>query len=224
MALGIDRAIHLVTDGEEWDPQATASAIVEAIAGRTRSRRRARPDLLRERVGGLGRLSGGHPRGPRTRETVRDRPQGRHRRGRTSPLRARGTRRSRHLRSSAACGGHGEGRARTSPGIRRFQAACGRSGSRWPRALQPHARRASPRFGWSRRPERRGKPRSSGAGPKPRRAWSRCCSASGSCDDGARRGRAAAGWRRRALATGSRLRARPRRGSRCPRAGRNSRW
>lgn len=31
MALGIDRAIHLVTDGEEWDPQATASAIVDAI-------------------------------------------------------------------------------------------------------------------------------------------------------------------------------------------------
>lgn len=31
MALGIDRAIHLVTDGGEWDPQATASAIVEAI-------------------------------------------------------------------------------------------------------------------------------------------------------------------------------------------------
>ena len=31
MALGADRAIHLVTDGEEWDPQATAAAIVEAI-------------------------------------------------------------------------------------------------------------------------------------------------------------------------------------------------
>jgi electron transfer flavoprotein beta subunit len=31
MALGIDRAIHLVTDGEEWDPQATAQAIAEAI-------------------------------------------------------------------------------------------------------------------------------------------------------------------------------------------------
>jgi electron transfer flavoprotein beta subunit len=31
MAIGIDRAIHLVTDGEEWDPQATASTIVEAI-------------------------------------------------------------------------------------------------------------------------------------------------------------------------------------------------
>ncbi|MBV9941533.1 MAG: electron transfer flavoprotein subunit beta/FixA family protein [Solirubrobacterales bacterium] len=31
MAIGIDRAVHLVTDGEEWDPQATASAIVAAI-------------------------------------------------------------------------------------------------------------------------------------------------------------------------------------------------
>ncbi len=31
MALGIDRAIHLVSNGEEWDPQATASAIVDAI-------------------------------------------------------------------------------------------------------------------------------------------------------------------------------------------------
>jgi electron transfer flavoprotein beta subunit len=31
MALGADRAIHLVSDDEEWDPQATAGAIVEAI-------------------------------------------------------------------------------------------------------------------------------------------------------------------------------------------------
>ncbi len=31
MAIGIDRSIHLVSDGEEWDPQATASAIVDAI-------------------------------------------------------------------------------------------------------------------------------------------------------------------------------------------------
>ena len=30
MAIGIDRGIHLVTDGTEWDPQATAAAIVEA--------------------------------------------------------------------------------------------------------------------------------------------------------------------------------------------------
>jgi electron transfer flavoprotein beta subunit len=31
MAIGVDRAIHLVTDGEEWDPQASAAAIVDAI-------------------------------------------------------------------------------------------------------------------------------------------------------------------------------------------------
>jgi electron transfer flavoprotein beta subunit len=31
MALGIDRAIHLQTDGAEWDPEATAGAILDAI-------------------------------------------------------------------------------------------------------------------------------------------------------------------------------------------------
>ena len=31
MAIGVDQAVHLVTDGEEWDPQATANAIVEAL-------------------------------------------------------------------------------------------------------------------------------------------------------------------------------------------------
>ena len=31
MAIGIDRALHLVTDGQEWDPQASAAAIVETV-------------------------------------------------------------------------------------------------------------------------------------------------------------------------------------------------
>jgi electron transfer flavoprotein beta subunit len=31
MAIGIDRGIHLLTDGEDWDPEATAAALVEAI-------------------------------------------------------------------------------------------------------------------------------------------------------------------------------------------------
>jgi len=31
MAIGADRAIHLVTDESEWDPQATAAAVVDAI-------------------------------------------------------------------------------------------------------------------------------------------------------------------------------------------------
>jgi electron transfer flavoprotein beta subunit len=41
MAIGVDRAIHLVTDGSEWDPQATASAIVEGINSESE-----RPDLI----------------------------------------------------------------------------------------------------------------------------------------------------------------------------------
>jgi electron transfer flavoprotein beta subunit len=31
LANGADRAVHLVTDGEEWDPQATAAAIVDTV-------------------------------------------------------------------------------------------------------------------------------------------------------------------------------------------------
>src|ERR1700741_4372064 len=31
MALGIDRAIHLQTDGQEWDAEATAAALLEGI-------------------------------------------------------------------------------------------------------------------------------------------------------------------------------------------------
>ena len=31
LALGADRAIHLVTDGSDWDPEATAAALVSAI-------------------------------------------------------------------------------------------------------------------------------------------------------------------------------------------------
>jgi electron transfer flavoprotein beta subunit len=31
MSMGIDRALHLVTDGREWDPVATAGAIAEAV-------------------------------------------------------------------------------------------------------------------------------------------------------------------------------------------------
>jgi electron transfer flavoprotein beta subunit len=34
MAIGIDSAIHLVTDGKEWDPQATAGAIAAAVRAR----------------------------------------------------------------------------------------------------------------------------------------------------------------------------------------------
>ncbi len=73
MAIGADRAIHLVTDGEEWDPQATASAIVAAIQADEQS---VRPDPVRQRVGRRRQLPGGDPRGARARAAVRDRHQG----------------------------------------------------------------------------------------------------------------------------------------------------
>ncbi len=41
MAIGVDRAIHLVTDGSEWDPQATAAAIVAAVRAEAEP-----PDLI----------------------------------------------------------------------------------------------------------------------------------------------------------------------------------
>src|SRR5579859_6468889 len=33
LAVGVDDAVHLVSDGEEWDPQATAAAIAEVARG-----------------------------------------------------------------------------------------------------------------------------------------------------------------------------------------------
>lgn len=33
LAIGVDQAIHLVSDGGEWDPQATSAAMVDAVRG-----------------------------------------------------------------------------------------------------------------------------------------------------------------------------------------------
>lgn len=41
LAIGVDQAIHLVTDGSEWDPQATAAAIGAAIRSQPEP-----PDLI----------------------------------------------------------------------------------------------------------------------------------------------------------------------------------
>ena len=54
---------------EEWDAQATAAAIVEAIARRGA----VRPDPVRQRVGGRRRLPGRHPRRARARAAGRHR-------------------------------------------------------------------------------------------------------------------------------------------------------
>jgi electron transfer flavoprotein beta subunit len=41
MAIGIDRAVHLVTDGSEWDPQATAAVLAETVRAQPEP-----PDLI----------------------------------------------------------------------------------------------------------------------------------------------------------------------------------
>ena len=48
MAIGIDRGIHLLTDGSEWDPQATAACNRRRRQGRARA---VRSDPVRDRVG-----------------------------------------------------------------------------------------------------------------------------------------------------------------------------
>ena len=75
MAIGIDRAILLETDGGEWDPIATAAAIVEAVRD-ARRRRAVRPPPVRQRGCRLGRLPGGDPGRLGPRPAVRHRRQG----------------------------------------------------------------------------------------------------------------------------------------------------
>ena len=97
MALGADRAIHLVTEGEEWDPQATAGAIVEAIRADEAANGAVRPRLLRQRVGRLRQLPGRDSRGVRARPAGCDRAEGC--RGRQ----ARRSAASRRSRADAMC-------------------------------------------------------------------------------------------------------------------------
>ena len=100
MAIGIDRGIHLVTDGEEWDPEATAGAIVEAI--RADEAASGPFDLIF--FGNESADSGGFQVGLRVAyalgRPVRDRAQERRRRGRR---RCGASRRSAAAATSTSC-------------------------------------------------------------------------------------------------------------------------
>ena len=67
MAIGADRGILIETDGQEWDPQATASAIADAING---GRDGLRPHHHGQRVGRRQWLPSGNPRRARARPPV----------------------------------------------------------------------------------------------------------------------------------------------------------
>ena len=102
MAIGADRAIHLETDGEEWDPQATAAAIVDAI----RADESAHGPFDLVVFGNESADSGNYQVGIRVAYAL-GRPvatglKGIVRRGRQCPLRAGGAGRPRRLRAAAA--------------------------------------------------------------------------------------------------------------------------
>ena len=67
MAIGADRAIHLVTDGEEWDPAGDGSGDPRRDSRRRGGERAVRSRLLRQRVGRLRQLPGRDPRRARAR-------------------------------------------------------------------------------------------------------------------------------------------------------------
>ena len=86
MAVGVDRAILLETDGREWDPVATAAAIVEAIRAQEAADGAVRPAPVRQRGGRHGRLPGRHPGGA-SRSTCRASPGSRRSRSATATRR-----------------------------------------------------------------------------------------------------------------------------------------
>ena len=111
MAIGIDRASCSRRDGRDWDPVATAAAlIVDAV-------RASRPPggpfdliLVRQRGGRHRRLPGRDPGGRRARPAGRDRDQGARgpgRRRRRAP--AESPRRLGDLRAAVARGGRRQG-------------------------------------------------------------------------------------------------------------------
>ena len=76
MAIGVERAVHLQTDGSDWDPVATAAALTEAIRVAGGRDRPVRPHPVRQRVRRLGRLPGRHPGRDGARPADRHRRQG----------------------------------------------------------------------------------------------------------------------------------------------------
>ena len=91
MAIGIDEAVLLETDGSDWDAYATAGAITDAIRVARGRRRAVRPDPVRQRGRRHRRLPGRDPGRDGARPAGRERDQGHH--GRRTARSRRGARR-----------------------------------------------------------------------------------------------------------------------------------
>ena len=209
MALGIDRAVHLVTDGGEWDPQATAAGNRRRDPKRARA---TRPDPVRQRVSRRGQLPGRDPRRAQARAPGRHRRQGHHRRRRALPVRAGGRGRARRVRRARAGGRHRQGGAEPAalpvgarPPARQAQAA---------RRRDPGATGAEARDGQAHPPAGLGQAGRGARATAPARRPRSSPSSTiwGSCDDP----RLRRPLRRRAVPAGADVRRNPRR-RRCPR-------
>ncbi len=180
MAVGIDRAILLQTDGGEWGAVATAAAIVDAIRAREAVDGPVRPHPARQRGGRHRRLPGRRPGrgGPRPARRLR-------RQGARGPRRhgecpARGARwRLGGLRDPAPRGRDRQGRASTCRAIRRSRvgSVLGRRRSRPSRSIRRPPRRLGSACAC--RSRRRVPSRSWARVRKLHRASSRCCGALG---------------------------------------------
>ena len=100
MAIGADRGILLKTDGAEWDAQATAAAIVDAVRGEEPF------DLILfgNESADAGNYQVGIRVALRARAAGRDRAEEDRAAGRPRALRARRRRRARRVRGAAAGG------------------------------------------------------------------------------------------------------------------------
>ena len=76
MAIGVDRAILLETDGRDWDPMATSAAIADAIRTLEAAGEPFDLILFGNEFGRFGRVPGRHPGRRGARPPVRDRDQG----------------------------------------------------------------------------------------------------------------------------------------------------
>ena len=207
LANGGDRGVHLVTDGEEWDPQATAAVIVATV--RHEESAGGGFDLIV--FGNESADAGNYQVGIRVAYAL-GRPiatglKGLSVAGRPRALRAGGARRPRHLRPAAArrCE-RARGDQPAALPVRAGEAARALEAGRvvQPRAAGAAAREAAPRGAAG--------PGQAGGGPRqrarrPRRAWWRSCARSG-WPDGVL---VLVEPRRGALASGALPRPRPRR-------------
>ena len=176
MAIGVDRAVLLETDGADWDRSATAAAIADAIRAHGGRRRTVRPDPVRQRGGRRRRVPGRDPGRHGARPADRHR-GARHSRSPTG-WRSSGARAPPAGRSSSAAARRRRGPRGDQPAALPVGAGPPAGQEEGDRPHRPDAQRraARRRSACGSRPSRRTRSRSSAPAPRLRPPSSRCSS------------------------------------------------